>query len=372
MTAPTLSTARPALHPSEFRIGDFDHFVQLFSGWDGRFEQLSCGRFEGTLRVARGQQLHAHLATGNQAIRVRGRERPGVFTIALVLPESAGCVWQGRRLDAGCLVVRHGDVEVDHRTSKRAVNMSVVLSEEVLLQTAWRLTRTDPKPISWLAVQPPPDVFGRLDARVKQFLAESAGSRTPDAHEADWIEQACLTAVAEAVFPMTDSRRIDIPLRARAGLVRRAEELMCARLQTLTGESDLCAMLGASGRTLRLAFRERFGLGPMAYFQTLRLHAARAALKNADPDDVSVAGIARRLGFFHLGKFAGYYRRLFGELPSVTCLLSRQKLVPISIVIPNRTTLLSLRRRYERTRPGESPRKNSYHFLRSQSRDLRC
>jgi transcriptional regulator GlxA family with amidase domain len=56
----------------------------------------------------------------------------------------------------------------------------------------------------------------------------------------------------------------------------------------------------------------------MAYFQTLRLNAARAALKGADPVPSVVQGIAEASGFRHFGKFAAYYRRLFGELPSRT------------------------------------------------------
>ncbi len=93
---------------------------------------------------------------------------------------------------------------------------------------------------------------------------------------------------------------------------------MRARLRSPLGEIDLCTELGVSGRTLRLAFRERFRLGPMAYYQTLRLNAARASIKAADPDAVSVALIARDMGFHHPGKFSGYYRRLFGEVPSNT------------------------------------------------------
>ena len=95
---------------------------------------------------------------------------------------------------------------------------------------------------------------------------------------------------------------------------------MRARLRLPLGEIDLCRELGVSGRTLRLAFRERYGLGPMAYYQTLRLNAARSAFKEADPESVSVARIARDLGFYHPGKFSGYYRRLFGEVPTETVL----------------------------------------------------
>ncbi len=211
---------------SEFRIGDFDRLAMLFALWEGKFEQLSCGRFDVTLRVARGRRLQAHLVTANQSLRVQGREQSGTITITLVLPESAGCVWQGKRLDAGYLVVRSGEVEIDHRTSKRAANLSITVSEDCLLQASRFQTRGDPKPISWQALQPSPETFARLEARIKEFLFTSATCRTNDFQGVEKIEQACLTAAAEALFPTPYCRKVDIPIRARTALVRRAEDFM--------------------------------------------------------------------------------------------------------------------------------------------------
>jgi AraC family transcriptional regulator, ethanolamine operon transcriptional activator len=331
MTAQSPSIPNPIARPATIRVTDFDGLVRLFASWEGSFEQLTCGRVESTLRVARGRDFHAHLAVANQAIRVRGRERPGVHTLTLVLPESAGCVWHGRRLDSGCLVVRSGDVEVDHLTSRRATNLSMTVSDDVLRQAARAVTRTDPGSVSWAAVNPAPELFGRLESRIRQFLFASAGPSflgSPYAHQ---LDQACLAAAVEAIVPVPDGRRPDLPSAARSIVVCKAEVLMRARLRLPIGEIDICAELGVSGRTLRLAFRERFGLGPMAYYQSLRLNAARAAIKAADPNSMSVAVIARDLGFYHPGKFSGYYRRLFGEVPSETVFATRpRRPVPVA------------------------------------------
>ncbi|QDU19430.1 transcriptional regulator EutR [Urbifossiella limnaea] len=92
--------------------------------------------------------------------------------------------------------------------------------------------------------------------------------------------------------------------------------MMRANFGVPLGEVAIAAELGVSTRTLRLTFRERFGLGPMAYYQSLRLNAVRTAL--GDSPGAGVGAVARRFGFCQLGQFAGRYRRLFGELPSVT------------------------------------------------------
>ena len=297
------------------RIADFDCLSQLFSSWQGSFEQLSCGRFEGTLQIVHGQLLKAHQGTGNKAIRVCGREEPGVHTLALVLPDSAGCIWQGRRLESGRLVVRSGDVEIDHLTSRQATNLSVIISDDVLRHATRAFNRTDLGSVSWLAAHPQPDLFQKLQSLIHQFLTGTMSSSSSPL-EANQLEQACLAAAVEAMVPVTDILSPDLPARTRSMVVRRAEELMRAYLRLPLGEIDLCTELGVSGRTLRLAFHERFGLGPMTYYQTLRLNAARAALKASDPELMSVSLIAQDFGFYHPGKFSGYYRRLFGELPS--------------------------------------------------------
>jgi AraC-like DNA-binding protein len=45
---------------------------------------------------------------------------------------------------------------------------------------------------------------------------------------------------------------------------------------------------------------------------------ARFALRRADPTTATVAEIARRFQFSELGRFAVAYRRIFGEMPSIT------------------------------------------------------
>ncbi|MEM1314729.1 MAG: helix-turn-helix transcriptional regulator, partial [Pseudomonadota bacterium] len=102
-------------------------------------------------------------------------------------------------------------------------------------------------------------------------------------------------------------------LRGRA--LRRALEAMDADLDAELTVADVCALSGASWRTLNRAFLERFGMGPKAYLRGLRLSRARSDLIAADPQ-VKVADVANRWGFWHMGQFAADYRKLFGALPS--------------------------------------------------------
>jgi AraC family ethanolamine operon transcriptional activator len=71
-----------------------------------------------------------------------------------------------------------------------------------------------------------------------------------------------------------------------------------------------------SQRTLEFAFRNCFDLTPYQYLARCRLGLVREALIQADPARSTVTEIAMRHGFYELGRFAGEFRRFFGELPS--------------------------------------------------------
>jgi len=82
--------------------------------------------------------------------------------------------------------------------------------------------------------------------------------------------------------------------------------------------SDLAAIAGMSVRSLQEGFRRHVGCAPMAYLQQERLVRAHDSLRRADPMRVTVAAVAHRWGFAHLGRFASSYRTRFGESPSET------------------------------------------------------
>lgn len=103
----------------------------------------------------------------------------------------------------------------------------------------------------------------------------------------------------------------------RKGFHRALEFIREAPLQDVR-LSRLCAVSGISERSLQYAFRDTLGVTPKAFITTRRLHAARRALLESDPSTTRVADVATGLGFYELGRFAGYYHQRFGEHPSTT------------------------------------------------------
>ena len=71
-------------------------------------------------------------------------------------------------------------------------------------------------------------------------------------------------------------------------------------------------------RTLHRAFSDRLGVGPIEYMKRKRLSVIHSILARSDPATTNVSDTAMEIGFFELGRFAKYYRKLFGENPSET------------------------------------------------------
>ena len=99
--------------------------------------------------------------------------------------------------------------------------------------------------------------------------------------------------------------------------VRRAIDFIQAHLGDPITLTDIIAAARVPGRTLFKHFEDHHGTSPARYLRQARLDKVREVLQRAGEHE-SVAEIAMRLGFNHLGRFAVEYRRRFGERPSDT------------------------------------------------------
>lgn len=84
--------------------------------------------------------------------------------------------------------------------------------------------------------------------------------------------------------------------------------------------AELCESLSISRRSLQYHFEQALNTSPMAYLRAERLNGVRHMLKTAN----SVTEAATHWGFWHFGHFSHEYKKMFGELPSMTFKRLRQ------------------------------------------------
>ncbi|ARM92587.1 AraC family transcriptional regulator protein (plasmid) [Rhizobium sp. CIAT894] len=99
--------------------------------------------------------------------------------------------------------------------------------------------------------------------------------------------------------------------------VKRAIDYMREHIAEPLSLDDIAVVAEVSVRTLQQGFRQFRNTTPMSYLHELRMQALRQDLLECDGKQ-SIAEIALRWGFVHLGRLAAEYRKRFGELPSQT------------------------------------------------------
>ncbi|KPH02074.1 AraC family transcriptional regulator [Pseudomonas sp. RIT-PI-q] len=113
----------------------------------------------------------------------------------------------------------------------------------------------------------------------------------------------------------------------RGGLQRRAEErAVMKRIGEWAADApeetlnllELSQVAGVSLRQLQHAFKAYTGMTPTHWLRLRRLNSAHRELLSRSAMETTVAEVAMRWSFWHLGRFSSSYRALFRELPSET------------------------------------------------------
>lgn len=108
------------------------------------------------------------------------------------------------------------------------------------------------------------------------------------------------------------------PAAPRPATIREAVDLLQAEPDHPWTVTDLACRVGVTARGLQAGFARHVGIAPMTYLRQVRLARTHLDLQLADPARCSVADVASRWGFTHLGRFAAVYRERYGCAPSET------------------------------------------------------
>jgi transcriptional regulator GlxA family with amidase domain len=114
------------------------------------------------------------------------------------------------------------------------------------------------------------------------------------------------------------------------------------------GMEEISSQIGVSTRSLRAACQAVLGTNPTTYLLRRRLKFVRETM--LQNPNLSVTDVATQCGFFELGRFAGLYRKRYGEVPSATLqrVLRNQNIEPESMFTREKTVWTdAMRDRFE-------------------------
>ena len=139
---------------------------------------------------------------------------------------------------------------------------------------------------------------------------------------ADFWKRSIIDAMAATIVDALPAEtRGPVPSAMR--LVRNVEHYLDTAGSRPVHISEICARFNVSRRSLHRAFYDMLGLGPVTFLRHKRLCAIHSALRESNPATTTIGEIAMQHGFIELGRFAHYYRSLFGEYPSQTLYVSK-------------------------------------------------
>jgi AraC-like DNA-binding protein len=101
-------------------------------------------------------------------------------------------------------------------------------------------------------------------------------------------------------------------------IVARAQNYIRTHLTDSISISAIARASFASQSTLYRAFHEVLDETPQSFIRKLRLNRIRHDLATEEEARCTITILANKWGVGELGRFAGWYRELFGELPSQT------------------------------------------------------
>jgi AraC family ethanolamine operon transcriptional activator len=304
---------------------DFDTCAAALRSWEIEAFQLDRGPFAAELVQARSPSTLVSEITFGRALHQRGEPPKGMRTLGVPADPTQRVFFRNEWAHSNQLMFFPSGSEMDSVSVPGFHVFCVSFPEDRLSEASQELGGADFEGL--LAGRDVVDCSPRLMQSVRHAITEFVASvedddvrGQPEAMTRD-PGRDLLQNIVE-ILTLDGTPRSPESSRTRELVVRRSLELIDASAQEPLSVVDLCRESGVSRRTLEYAFQEGFGLSPNAYLLARRLDGVRAELRQGD-DGLSITRIANRWGFDHLSRFAAFYRRHFGELPSETIRASR-------------------------------------------------
>lgn len=312
----TVAGDTPALDFSGLRRSqatDIDEHAHNLSSWQLSYDQLTPGRFAGELTELRCGWMQLVRDRSNQAMIKSGQAWQGALTFSLPLAEHGDVYCAGHTISRPSLLVAQADDLPQVRTPGPLDLLCIAVERDALQDILQRQNRE-------LQITSFPTCYRLEETGLHLELRgvlDDLFSTDAQTLNYESIRHALRDAIMLQLLDQVAPDGEHLSATARKRMVDRAREYALTHLDQPFTLLDLCNNIGASRRKLQYCFQEALGLNPLAYLRAVRLNAVRRELLRGSAA-TSVQDVAARWGFWHLSRFSGEYRQMFGELPSQT------------------------------------------------------
>jgi AraC family ethanolamine operon transcriptional activator len=315
-------TATPVLHhvPDLRTVlaHDADELASKLTNWQQRYDQVSAGRFDGTLTERQLPRLQVFRESLSQSVRQSCRVWPDAIWFGLPdhdHDQHGATRINGRQAGTDTLMVRPGNVEFELVTPSDYNIYGIVASRQLLEDAAARQGCQ----IDWQRLQAAEvlQVNGAARAACLGTLAAAlAGgpSDLPAAVDTDAWQDGVLGSLLELLDHRCGEPAENPSLQRRRRVVEQVRAYIDAHRDQALTVPQLCEQVHVSRRTLQYCFEDVLGMSPLLYMRMLRLNGARRELQGQG--GAAIGAVAGAWGMSNFSQFSSDYRKLFGVCPS--------------------------------------------------------
>jgi AraC family ethanolamine operon transcriptional activator len=299
---------------------DVDEHATNLSGWEQLYDQLSPGRFHGSVSEVWMGRLQIFRESTSHTLRQSCKAWKDSWWFGI--PTEGG---DPSKLGSHCLsedtiAVQSGNTEFELLTPDSFTILGVVVGQDELMEHA---LATEHVPVRPKLLRPNLLDVGEakrsaIQALVQQILNQVAQFPGLLSHEASRksIRSSILQGLTDICCTRTSQEQASDRSVNHHSLVFGIREYVLEHRGEPVTISDMCRQFGVSRRTLQNAFQNVVGMRPVQFLRAVRLNEVRRILRHRSPRIGSVHDAAARCGFWHLSQFARDYKKLFGDLPS--------------------------------------------------------
>lgn len=302
---------------------DSDEHAEALNEWDQIYDQLSPGSFEGRVVDIWFKGLQIFRETTNRSVSQSGTSWSGCYVVGIPVSMKGAGLFSRQVLTRDSMLTFHSEQEFTLTTPENFDVVAVAIPEATLLEALQPRSEAElaslfPKSPSVLVTAP-----GQLD-ELRSCLLSIFDPVTfePELLAYPQVQKAMSSAVighlAEVLSSASQAPLPSRSFKGRCQVVKEATDFALTHTAEPITVADLCQKFNISRRMLNYCFQEVLDTNPVQYLRSLRLNGARRELRECVGNPQAIRDIAGKWGFWHLSRFAGEYRALFGELPSET------------------------------------------------------
>jgi AraC family ethanolamine operon transcriptional activator len=288
--------------------------------WDQVYEQLTPGRFVGTLHEVCFGALQLFRETTSQSVHEAGGAWAGSRSLGLPLAMSGAALFRGQIVHPGMVMTLSGRHELEFYAPRGCDLLGVSVDEHALREHARRVEDRDIDRLfgeRTVLVPSAGQLAAFRDTLLSVLESLDANPIALRFEPAQRLLQESILGAIVAVADGNDDPPAASPAASRRHVVERARAYMDEHIDEPMTMAGVCVALGVSRRTLQYSFHEVLGINPVRFLRALRLNGVRRDLRHPSAL-TTVQDTAARWGFWHLGHFVTDYKQMFGELPSAT------------------------------------------------------